>query len=504
MPVTPDRKRIGLDILALLCGALLPVAFAPLNFYPLAFLIPAILFWTWQDVSPRRAFWRGYLFGLGMFGVGVSWVYIAISEFGFTSAPVAFILTTLFVAFLALFPAMQGWLTVRLATRVNSAMRWLVFPIVWMMFEWIRGWFMTGFPWLNLGYSQIDSFLAGYAPLLGVYGLSLFTVLTATAIWQLVLQLNRISIALAAVMFVVWLSGGWLATLNWTTPSAKPLSVAIVQANLPQLTKWDPDKILHRMLTYEELSEPYWAEHDIIVWPENALTILWQDAPPAYRQRLDEKARESGSSLIVGVPYGETDAIYHSSLLVLGNTPGVYHKRHLVPFGEYVPLGSVLRRIGGFFNLPMSGFSPGARAQAHLQAGGQLLAPSICYEDAFGEELIDFLPQATLLVNGSNNAWYGRSWAPHQHLQISRMRSLETGRQMIRSTTTGISAFIDEKGAIRSQTDQFESQVLVAKVTPFGGATPFVQMGNWPVMILVWLAFAGLILLAVITSRRVN
>jgi len=193
--------------------------------------------------------------------------------------------------------------------------------------------------------------------------------------------------------------------------------------------------------------------------------------------------------------------VYYSSMLVLGKTPGVYHKRHLVPFGEYVPLGNVLRAIGGFFNLPMSGFSRGGKQQAHLQAAGQLLAPSICYEDAFGEQLIDFLPQATLLVNGSNNAWYGRSWAPHQHLQISRMRARETGRQMIRSTTTGISALIDEYGRLIKTTPQFEQTVLQGEVMPLTGATPFVRWGNWPVLIILWLMLV-LLIGSAIWSRR--
>lgn len=486
-----NRNHVGFDFLALVCGAFLPFAFAPLNLYILAVLIPATLFWIWQGSTPRQAFRRGYWFGLGMFGVGVSWVYIAISDFGFTSAPVAFVLTSLFVAFLALFPALQGWLSVRLVKRVQRKLNWLVFPLLWLLFEWIRGWFLTGFPWLHLGYSQIDSPLSGYAPIIGVYGLSLLVLLIAMALY-LASQKHYKPALIQGVSLLLILIGGWLLSgYSWTQPNGKPITVAVVQGNLPQLTKWDPDKILHRMHTYQKLSEPYWGKKQLIVWPENALTILWQDAPENYRKELEQRAQTSGTDLILGLPYGEDD-IYYSSMLVLGKTPGVYHKRHLVPFGEYVPLGAVLRKIGGFFNLPMSGFSRGTKHQGYLQAAGQFLAPSICYEDAFGEELIDFLPQATLLVNGSNNAWYGRSWAPHQHLQISRMRALETGRQMIRSTTTGISALIDQFGKLIATSTQFDQTVLQGEVMPYTGATPFVRWGNWPVLIILWVLLAVL------------
>ena len=496
-----NRKHIGFDVLAFLCGAVLPCAFAPLNLYILAVLIPATMFWCWYRSTPRQAFRRGYWFGLGMFGVGASWVYIAISDFGFTSAPVAFVLTSLFVAFLALFPALQAWISIHLATRTQQKISWLVFPAVWLLFEWIRGWFMTGFPWLHLGYSQIDSPLSGYAPMIGVYGLSLLVLLLAVALFLATQQRYKPAV-IQGVSLLLILTGGWiLSGYQWTQSTGKPVSVAVVQGNLPQLTKWDPDKVLERMHTYQDMSEPYWGKTNLIVWPENALTILWQDAPLNYREELEHRAKTSGTDLILGLPYGDAEIAYYSSMLVLGSTPGVYHKRHLVPFGEYVPLGDVLRSIGGFFNLPMSGFSRGEKHQVHLKAAGQLLAPSICYEDAFGEELIDFLPAATLLVNGSNNAWYGRSWAPHQHLQISRMRARETGRQMIRSTTTGISALIDEFGQLIKTTPQFEQTVLQGEVMPFTGATPFVRWGNWPVLIVVWLTLAVLISSAIWSKR---
>jgi apolipoprotein N-acyltransferase len=481
----PDKRSRWLDVSALICGAVLPLAFAPISFFPLAVIIPAIMIWIWQGTDKRLAFRRGYLFGFGLFASGVSWVYIAISDDGFTSAPVAFLLTLIFVAFLALFPAVQALLSVVLASRLKPMFNMPVFVVMWVLFEWIRGWFMTGFPWLNLGYSFIDSPLAGYAPITGVYGLSLLALASAVAILKIVLGRNLLSFGLLLFVAGLWAVGSGLKSVEWTEKKDNPVSVAIVQANLPQLTKWDPAQIMHRMNTYAEMTESLWGKHDLIMWPENSLTILWQDAPLNYRQMLQDRARQSGTTLVLGLPYGDIDTQYFSTLLVLNETQSVYHKRHLVPFGEYVPLPEFMKKLAGFFDLPMSGFSRGDAQQEPLKIAGQVMAPSICYEDAFGEELIDFLPEASLLINGSNNAWYGKSWAAHQHLQIARMRTVETGRQSIRATTTGISALIDHNGQFISTSPHHERAILTGQVQPRQGTTPYIRFGNYPVVVLL-------------------
>lgn len=489
-----NKATLYFDLLAALAGAALPFAFAPAGLFPLAVLSPLLLLWSWHGVTPRVALRRGYWFGLGLFGVGVSWVYVAIHDFGFTGAPVAFALTAIFVAFLALFPAVQGYVTVRLNQRLAPVWHGISFALLWVLFEWLRSWFLTGFPWLTLGTSQIDAPLAGYAPLFGSPGVSLLVVLSVAALWQYLPRCSMKGSFGMLAFFAVWMAGWGLQQISWSEPVGTPLKVAVVQGNLPQITKWDPDRIVHRMQHYRDLSEPHWGNHDVIVWPENSLTILWQDAPAEYRELLQMRVAQSGTELVLGLPYGnEETGAYYSSMLVLGATPGVYHKRHLVPFGEYVPLENLLRGMIGFFNLPMSGFSAGDAQQAHLQVKGQLLAPSICYEDAFGSEVIDFLPEATLLINGSNNAWYGDSFAPHQHLQIARMRALETGRMLIRATTSGISALVDQRGKFIARSPQFETHVLEGEVQPYAGATPYVRWGNWPVLVLVFIVLGLLI-----------
>ncbi len=470
---------------ALLAGMLLPFAFAPFSIFPLAVISPAILFFLYLQLSTMRATLAGFVFGLGFFGMGVSWVYVAFHDFGNTPVFVSALMTAIFVAVLALLPALQSFLSVTLFKKFRLAKMpalLFLFPALWTLTEWLRGWLFTGFPWLNLGYSQTDSPLAGYAPLLGVYGLSLLVSVSSA----LLLLSNRDRLKpMLSIFLVIWLSGFLLGKYEWTQISAEPITVSLVQGNVPQITKWDPVMIQTRLDTYASLTREHW-DSDLIVWPENSMTTFYNDLLDSYFKPLQEEAQSHDTDMIFGAPVMDGDGVhYYSSLISFDGKTIIYNKRHLVPFGEFMPLQDLLRGIVGFFELPMSGFSRGEKVQSPLRAAGQLLAPSICYEDAFGDELIDFLPQASLLVNGSNNAWYGNSFAPHQHLQISRMRSLETGRDLLRATTNGISAIVDYKGRTIKRSPQFETAVITAQVQPRQGATPYVRFGNLPVLLLV-------------------
>lgn len=501
MPVsvwlTQRHARYGL---ALLAGATMPLAFEPFSFTPLAYLAPALLFYLWLDATPRQALFSGYLFGLGLFGIGVSWVYVAIHEFGYASVALAALLTALFVALLALYYALTGYLAVRLQQllrghrhhRLLSLL--LLFPAIWVFLEWVRGWFLTGFPWLNLGYSQIDSGLAGFAPILGVYGLGWVTLLAAALLLLILLyRSRRKQVMLLLIFTAIHLAGYGLLQINWTQPVGDPIRVSLIQGNLPQATKWDPETIRKRLSSYRELTEQEW-DSDIIVWPENALTTFYHNIRDDYLVELQQQARQHGSDVVLGLPVMDPETRqYYNSLISIGRTPGMYHKTHLVPFGEYVPLESLLRGMIAFFDLPMSSFSAGEPDQPLLQAGGQPVATTICYEDAFGEEVIRQLPEATLMINGSNNAWYGDSFAPHQHLQIARMRSLETGRPLLRATTNGISAFVDHKGSLIARSAQFETDVVTSEIRPRQGSTPYIRFGNVPVLLLL-IASAAIII----------
>jgi apolipoprotein N-acyltransferase len=259
----------------------------------------------------------------------------------------------------------------------------------------------------------------------------------------------------------------------------EPIRVTLIQGNVPQTTKWDPEQIRHRLQTYAELTRQHLDSSDLIIWPENAVTVFYHRIEEDYFGPLAAEARASKTDIILGVPELDADGKrYYTTMMSLGSHHSFYRKRHLVPFGEFMPLEGVLRGLVDFFNMPMSSFSPGNTEQPLLEAAGHKIAATVCYEDAFGEELIDFLPEATLLVNGSNNAWYGDSLAPHQHLQISRMRALETGRPMLRATTNGISALIDYRGGLLKTSSQFQADASRGRVQARGGSTPYIIMGN--------------------------
>ena len=479
MAADPGRLTWRHRLFALAAGALLPLAFAPLDLVPLAFVAPAVLFWLWSDATPREAAWTGFLFGLGQFGVGVSWIYVAIHDVGESPVWLAAGMTLLLVAFLSLYPALAGWLSVRLRGRMSEP-QWLLglVPALWVLTEWLRGWIITGFTWLQLGYSQIDLPLAGLASWTGVYGVSWAVALCSAALVVVIRHTGKTRRVVVTGLLVLW-GVTWLAGLMpWSAPVGKEIRVALIQGNSPQTTKWDPDQIKMRQDLYLRLTREHW-DRDLVVWPENALTTFYHNLEADYLQPLAAEARRHQTDIVFGVPVMDTSTgRYYSSIAVIGATPGIYHKRHLVPFGEYVPFESVLRGLIGFFDLPMSGFSRGSDDQPMLVAAGQPVAPSVCYEDTFGEEVIDFLPRATLLINGSNNGWYGDSFAPPQHLQMSRMRAVETARPLLRATTSGISAIVDYRGRIVSRTPQFETAVLSGVVQPRAGATLYVRVGN--------------------------
>ena len=478
-----DRPRA--DALALAAGALWPLAFAPFGFYPLAVVSLSVLFLLWTGGSPRRALWRGFLFGIGVNAVGTSWVYVAIHDFGHSGIPLAVFLTALFVAILALYPAVLGYLAARFLPGPQWLRLGLLFPAGWTLMEWFRGRFLTGFPWLNAGYSQIDAPLRGLAPLGGVYAITLAVALSAGLLALLWHSSRRLRIAAVTGFGVLWLTAGLLARVTWTEPAGAPLAVALVQGNVPQDSKWRPELQQYTLDLYAGLTRQHW-DSQLILWPEAAITSWYHEVAGDYLPALRAEARAHGSDIVLGIPVLDRDnRRYYNSLLSLGEHPGLYHKRHLVPFGDYLPFEGFLRGLIRFFDLPMSGFSPGPTDQPLLEAAGHKLASAICYEDVFGEELIAALPQAGLLVNATNNAWYGDSFAPHQHLEMSRMRALETGRYMLRVTTNGVSAIIDPAGRIVGRSPQFETFVLTGAARPYQGATPYVRTGNGPVLAVI-------------------
>lgn len=484
-------------LLALIAGAIFPLGLAPLTWWPLIPVSLALLVWLLEGQSLRQGFLRAGLFGLGCNGVGVSWVYVSIHYFGHTPMWLSLIATALFVAFLALvFFALPFWLYSRLKLDRYPL---LGFPALWVLVEWSKVWFLSGFPWLWAGYGFIDTPLAGLAPVTGVLGISLVAAVTAVALRQLLQPRPRQLWPALAATLVLWLAGYALTLPQWTRPLAdKPVKVALLQGNIDQDHKWNPafrERILN---TYRDMTEQSW-DADLILWPEAAYPMFYHEALP-FITNLGVRAREQEVAIISGVPYWEwvnEHSVYYNSIFVIGDGHGLYHKQKLVPFGEYVPLEQLIRGLIPFFNLPMSSFTPGDADQPALEARGLLFSAYICYEIVY-PELVRLNAQGRdFLVTISNDAWFGRSWGPLQHFEMARMRALETGKYLLRGTNTGITAIVDHRGQVQARIPAFQPGILKGELYATEGMTPFVRIGYWPV-----LAVAALLLVAAAVLGR--
>jgi apolipoprotein N-acyltransferase len=472
-------------VIAFLAGAATVLAFAPFGLHPLAFLTFAVLVHLWIRQPPRRCAWQGFWFGLGLFGAGVSWVYVSLHQFGGMPAPIAAFATVAFCAFLALFPAAAGWLQARVPAP-EAARACLVIPAAWVLFEWLLVWIFTGFPWLAVGYAAAGWPLQGYAPLGGVYALSFLTVCVAGMLWLIVRHKPRVLVLVLAVLVLG--IGEALRHVAWTAPAGEPVTVALLQGNIEQEMKFRPERAPRILETYARLAEGTRAR--LIVFPETALPAFLDRIDPAYLARLEGAAKDNSGDLLLGVPYRRGREEYYNSVLTLGTSPPqIYHKVHLVPFGEFVPPG--FRWTLDLMSIPLSDFTRGSPAQPPLAVAGQRVAVNVCYEDAFGDEIARRAAEATLLVNVSNVAWFGDSLAPAQHLQIARLRAIETGRMHLAATNTGITAAIDRDGRVLKRLPQFVEARLEIAAQGYSGVTPYVRLRDWPV-VLVSLAILAL------------
>ncbi|SDK58446.1 Apolipoprotein N-acyltransferase [Methylophilus rhizosphaerae] len=473
-------------ILAVLLGALTVLGFAPYYLFWLPWLSLAILLWLWQHASTAgQVFKLGFAFGLGLYCAGIYWIYISLHTFGGMPWWFAGFSTFCLCAFMALFPALAGYLATRLGKLLWTA------PVLWALSDWVRGWIFTGFPWLTLGYSQApDSPLAGFLPVMGVYGVSALVMLVAANIVAIAMQRDRVP---AAVILAVLLIGGSALTMvPWTRPVGPPVSVALLQGNIGQTIKWSPEHAEQTLKQYLDMVRQ--AQAQLIVLPETALPVLVEQLAPAYLDALKQHARQQQGDLLVGVVESRQGE-YFNSALSLGASPSqAYSKSHLVPFGEYIPLKSIFGWIyRDWLHMPLSDLSRGTSKEPLLIAG-QKVGVNICYEDVFGEEIARQLPQAELLVNISNDAWYGQSFAAEQHMQFSQVRALETGRMVLRSTNTGATAIIDKNGQVLQHAVHDQAVILTGEAQSYRGQTPYVWWRNWAFLVLsvgglLWIGF---------------
>lgn len=465
---------------ALALGAASVLAFAPAGWW---WLLPAVLVALLRlidDASPRQAFRIGSWYGAGLFAVGIHWLWHSIHVIGEAPLWLAGLVLLALVAIMAAYHGLALWLAVRLAPR--GPLRWLAtFPAAWLVVEWLRGWLASGFPWFSLGYAATDSPLAVLAPVVGVHGLSLVLLLVAgglhaSLVWR---DARALRITVGFAVLVSALVGA--SRQEWTRPAGPPLTAALVQSNIPQAIKWDPDQVRPTLDRLRDLTLPQTGV-DLVVWPEAAVPLLWHQIPPGF---LAELAAPGRPPLVLGSLLWEPDTDrYYNAVVVAGAEPQFYRKRMLVPFAEVFPVPDWVREFLRLMALPYSDFSRGAADQPPLVVGGTRIGASVCYEDAFPDAMMAALPEAELLVNVSNDAWFGDSIGPHQHFQIARLRAREAGRPLLRATSTGITAAVDHRGRELGRAPQFEATVLTATVEPRTGLTPYARWRDLPLVLL--------------------
>lgn len=471
-------------LLALFAGAIFSLALAPFEQWYIALLSPALLYAALHKRSAKHAFAIGLSYGIGLWFVGAFWLYTSIHVYGDTAAPLAILMIAIMAIVMGLFSAFQAWSYRRFFPETP-----LTFAPLWVLFEWAKTWVFTGFPWLFAGYAFTGYFLDGYAPLFGVFGVSFVVIVLACALVELCRK-RLIWVIPSAILLL----GAWAASqIEFVEQKAtKPLSVSLVQGNIPQDLKWLTEYQGKTLSIYADLSRSEWGR-DLIVWPESSIPMFQTDIEP-FLQAMHQQAHNSGTAWVTGIPYWDlaeskrqAQPMFYNSIMASGaEAEGLYKKQRLVPFGEYIPLSGLLSWVlPALQNDPsMSGFSRGASDQVPLKIKQHNLGAAICYEVAYPNLTRRNASQSDFLVTVSNDAWFTGTAGPLQHLQMVQMRAKENGRWFIRATNTGVTAIINHEGQIVKQAAMDQRTVLRGELPAMQGQTLYNRLSDWPVLII--------------------
>ncbi len=494
--------RIYLNYLILLIsGAAITLSFAPFNIWPISLLSLTVFALALKEQSLANCLKRSFVFGLGLYLGGVHWVFVSVHNFGGASVLLASLIVLIFALFLAFVFALPFYILGKWF-RDHPLNLIIVLPACWLLGEWLRGWLLTGFPWLYLGYGHLDTWLSGWAAIGGVMSISFILVLTAAVLAETILWLKKESslsntslISAVVTAFGLWIVGFFLQSIVWAKPDTTPIRVAMVQPNLSQDIKlnWSEESVYKSLDQLKEQSEELW-KNDWVIWPEAAIpTALTFHTALPFLEEVNAIASDNQAALFTGVIYDDAEKNkYYNSIVGLGSGYGFYHKRRLVPFGEYVPLEDQLRGLIEFFNLPTSFIHLGPSEQHGLIAKGIRITPAICYEIVYPDLIAQSAKETQVLLNINNLGWFLDSIQSKQFMQMAQMRALETGRYLVYNTNNGPSAIVDNKGKVLAQSNAFKAETLTGTIYAVKDWTPFMIIGSWPLVALLSIFVLGL------------
>ncbi len=466
--------KFYLLLISFISGAISVLGFAPYHYAFLLIISLSLFFFVLQCSSTKQAFWQGYFYGLGLMGFGVFWLRISFDEFNHLGSFLSTLLVFGFIFSIAFYFAFIAFFC-RLFSQGNL---WII-GFIWVLGEALRSWFLTGFPWLSIGYAFIDTPLAGFAPIFGIYGVSLSVAISAIFICLILLKPRKKTYTFC--LLGLWFSGWILYTIEWTQVEKEELKIALFQANIPQQIKWNPEQLVPTLQRHLDMRDNQ-PDADLIIWAETAIPALLTRVESVLTP-LESQLKKQNQAVLTGIPLSKKGQIFNSLLLLGTAQRQFYYKHHLVPFGEFQPL-PILQPLIDYFNIPMSNFTQGQTSSV-LTLKDFNLGVSICYEDVFSREIQAAMPVADILINVSNDAWFGHSIAPYQHLQMARMRALENGRYFVRATNTGVSAIMNEKGKVLKRLGLLKSGTLIATIPKISGLTPFARYGEYPIWIIL-------------------